>query len=119
MYGVTLMVNLNSRRTRLWNRTATDDPITMPTSAFSIPGVEARQPAQQTVVNVAPHVEHTSDSPDDFRKVCLISYRVYSLLMIRLALKVHPHDDDDLEMHPTRKFSRTESIKFTHPMPAP
>ncbi|VDC05928.1 unnamed protein product [Peniophora sp. CBMAI 1063] len=98
VYGVTLMVNLNSRRTRLWNRTATDDPITMPTSAFSIPGIG--QPAQQTVVHVTSGVEQTSDSPDDMRKV-------------------QPHDDDDLEMHPTRKFSRTESIKFTHPMPEP
>ncbi|VDB85507.1 unnamed protein product [Peniophora sp. CBMAI 1063] len=40
------------------------------------------------------------------------TFAVFSLL-------VHPHDDDDLEMHPTRKFSRTESIKFTHPMSEP
>ncbi|KZV61896.1 hypothetical protein PENSPDRAFT_739648 [Peniophora sp. CONT] len=99
VYGVTLMVNLNSRRTRLWNRTVTDDPVTMTTSTFSIHGLEPHQPAQQAVVHVASHVDQASESPDDMRKG-------------------HPNDDDDdLEMRPTRKFSRTESIRFTHPMP--
>ncbi|KZV70518.1 hypothetical protein PENSPDRAFT_439432 [Peniophora sp. CONT] len=61
VYGVTLMVNLNSRRTSLWNRPATEDPMSMPTSAFSIAGIQSRQPVFPTVV----HVEQVSESSDD------------------------------------------------------
>ncbi|KZV70514.1 hypothetical protein PENSPDRAFT_439198 [Peniophora sp. CONT] len=95
VYAVTLMVNLNSRRTRLWNRSATDDPLsTMPTSAISIAGIQSRQPGHPTIV----HVEQVSESSDDSMR------------------KARP---DDLEMHPTRKSSRTETLNTTHSLPGP
>ncbi|VDC04854.1 unnamed protein product [Peniophora sp. CBMAI 1063] len=97
VYAVTLMVNLNSRRTRLWNRSATDDPMTMPTST-SMSGFEPRTPRQHTVVHVTSQVERVGpDSMDDMHKA-------------------RSQDDDDMELHPTQKYPRTE-INFAHPMP--
>ncbi|VDB94044.1 unnamed protein product [Peniophora sp. CBMAI 1063] len=91
VYAVTLMVNLNSRRTRLWNRTATEDPMTLPTSIFSVAGIESRQPVHPTVVHVTSQVEQSSEGSYDMPKP-------------------HPRFEEELELHPTRKFPHAASI---------